>query len=595
VRCTNKARVVERVIFEHKKQKLEMKQAKASKKSSEIMKNKGNRGKVHQRLYKDRPQRAGKEEILEENDLSKAKESQSQTFDECTFKPNVRSRFMPQIVSKEKVDRRLVRDAEKRKQKLEAMKQEHIKNIKMTAKPKNSEKSQEYVFKRFSKEYDETLADMGKQRKDKFKFQELQNILIKLGFVNERDVVDKEENIVSDVWIILGGESTEEINESSIFHILCVILNFDRPFLYGDMYLSASRRGVEGVIEEEVDDKNTVGIIGKDGVFYLRNVGELERLHHYFYDLTFNRINFVNKKSQIDKMNQHETTKRSIHSVDKFRPTIDFVSDTIEKTKKEEYGKIPRYELLIERGKVYKSKVSNIALENKDKELVGCTFKPNINKKYNTVKRTKTRSVNMSIEESKTKLKSLMKTQDFNSCGANLKTLACEAIAANRSKKLQPKVNRVIMELKPGKDPIVSSVEVVEEYKQLANERPNSSLKKTEQQSSSLFDKIKEAQQCYKSFNPEQSNNAEAEDYEDILEKRFSIENKHEAKYLPNFLDYEISPRDEDEKSKGEYSHSEEQRYEELDKELKKQYRMSQDYIEEDPQENADGEFGQSY
>ena len=158
-------------------------------------------------------------------------------------------------------------------------------------------------------EYDEVLLSMGKDKGDAFSFNELWEILSKLGFIIDKTITETPDNIISDVWIILGGESQEFVNESSIFNILCIILSFNYPFLYCQEYMTPNSKHIKDINE---NDKNTVGLIEKDGVFYLRNEGEIQRLHSYFYDLTFNRINYINNQAQIKKLGVIYMKKRSL-------------------------------------------------------------------------------------------------------------------------------------------------------------------------------------------------------------------------------------------------------------------------------------------
>jgi hypothetical protein len=54
-----------------------------------------------------------------------------------------------------------------------------------------------------------------------------------------------------------------------------------------------------------------------------------------------------------------------------------------------------------------------------------------------------------------------------------------------------------------------------------------------------------------------------------------------------NYFDQEFKAKDDEERSKTEYSHNEEQRYDEVDKQIRKQYRMSNGYIEEEPSDQS--------
>ena len=62
-----------------------------------------------------------------------------------------------------------------------------------------------------------------------------------------------------------------------------------------------------------------------------------------------------------------------------FRPQLDKLSMNIEHTKEEIFGKVPRYTMLIQKGKEYKKKATEKKMEKEDTELEQCTFKPQIN------------------------------------------------------------------------------------------------------------------------------------------------------------------------------------------------------------------------
>jgi len=577
-----KARMIEAVIEQNQNERKQLTQAKASQNSKKMMKNKAaSRGNVHTRLYKESKQKPVKSlRKLPQNGSSDSRVKASETFDECTFHPNVNSKYRKNLPSSEKFDERLMRDATKRRQNHDKIKNERMKIIKLNSKPKHSSKSNEYAFKKFVKEYESTLSGIDKEKDEKFNFDELCSILSKLGFVNNKDIENKEDSAVSDVWIILGGESQNEISEASIFHIACIILNFDREFLYGDEKFS-NNGSIEGV-SDQVFDKNTVGVIGKDGVFYIRNQTELERLHQYFYDLTFNRINFVNKKTKVIRMNTTPKS-RDVKTPEMFKPKIDDVSDTIEKAKNEKFGKVPRFKILMERGKEYKEKVSNKAMELKDKELDNCTFKPDITRRKPVSKKAKGNNQSMSIEESNSKFKNLLNDEEFITKA--VKQGMQEQSAGKGKKKVHPIINKVFMEIKPGRDPIIKNTEVIEEYKNMG--RVTEGVEN--QQSTSLDDKIKESQQCYKSFT---SNKSELPidklEFERSSNRgRYSVTTKGDSKHFMNYFDQEFKAKDDEERSKTEYSHNEEQRYDEVDKQIRKQYRMSNGYIEEEPSDQS--------
>ena len=199
-----------------------------------------------------------------------------------------------------------------------------------------------------------------------------------------------------------------------------------------------------GVNNEELSkvetDKNTVGMIGKDGVFYLRNEAEIQRVHSYFYDFTFNRINFVNNESKQKKVKLDTIEEQKSEETKLFKPKIDELSKMIEQSKKKSHSRTPRFDLLLSKGKEYNDKKSVKAIQSKEKEVEGCTFIPVLYKPQSSSKRNNniTGSEGISIEESKCLLKESLVTSNTS---AHLNR------SGVKSKKLKPKINHVIMEL----------------------------------------------------------------------------------------------------------------------------------------------------
>ena len=73
---------------------------------------------------------------------------------------------------------------------------------------------------------------MPKEKGDSFSFLELNEILQRLGFIPEQQTGDHKETPAGDVWIILGGETQDEVMETSIYHIMCILQNLDAGFIW---------------------------------------------------------------------------------------------------------------------------------------------------------------------------------------------------------------------------------------------------------------------------------------------------------------------------------------------------------------------------
>jgi len=89
------------------------------------------------------------------------------------------------------------------------------------------------------------------------------------------DKSEEERGLLREIWRLLGGESTdEEIVGKSVRNFLCIILNFDKSFLYfPDM----------DTIDNRYFDENIVGIISRDGIFYIKDRKEIKKIHKSFY------------------------------------------------------------------------------------------------------------------------------------------------------------------------------------------------------------------------------------------------------------------------------------------------------------------------
>ena len=325
---------------------------------------------MHNRLYSMRKGKKTKNtDKVEESEVSISEA-------EYPFQPNMHSKkkFMG---PKGRVTDRLMEDAKRRIKKREALKLNISKSLKKNSIPTQTKKTLDYAFKRFTKEYEEVQVDMNKQRVDFYNFQDMCSLLLRLGFISQNDEIDQNEGIVADVWIILGGESQTEVGGTSIYHILCIIMNFDKPFLYSKEVSDNDTQTIENSNE---NDKNTVGVINDSGIFYLRNKGEFQRLHSYFYDLTFNKINHTNKILQENKAKYGENEEVKFFKMNTFKPKIDSLSKSIEMSKNEILGKIPRYELLLSKGKLYQETNLNKTSKLQNKQLEDCTFVPNTSK-----------------------------------------------------------------------------------------------------------------------------------------------------------------------------------------------------------------------
>lgn len=546
-----KAKVVEMVLEENRKEREVLTNPSINHRSQKLASKRPMKGKVYDRLFEEsKDKQARKFKHGFSNYSRDGMLSENGTFSDlkqCTFQPDIgstKNRPAPQG----RVEERLLNDAKKRLMKKVTMVAEASKTFKKQAKQPKSVKTQEYAFKKFTKEYEESLIDMSKEKGSIFSFEELCLLLFKLGFISERDQVDKQEGIVADVWIIIGGEAQDEVTETSIYHILCVIMNFDQPFLYTSERFSSFGKEVDPTTVNE-GDRNTVGLIGKDGCFYLRSPNEIQRLHSYLYDLTFNRINYINKQSKLDKVRNGQIEEMKEQQRNSYKPKIDSLSKTIEESKNELYGKVARYNLLLSKGERYNSKRSEMVNENKDKELDGCTFKPVTNRYLKFVNR---KSMG---DESKMDIKQT-KAQFWDSINQQKSTQNKN----NKSKKLWPKVNKVIMDIFPGKDPIVHSQELVNEYNAIGGRAEHGE----NQQSTSLDEKINQAQQCYKPVSASDLYKPSKPTQD------FQIEHKLSSIYVDNYMEQKFDEINQE--AHEQFSHNQDERVTIIDRKLTMRY-----------------------
>ena len=143
------------------------------------------------------------------------------------------------------------------------------------------------------------------------------------------------------MWRLLGCENINELVPlQSIKNFLTIMMNYDQKFIYFPEM---------DTIESKQFDDSIVGIISKDGIFYIKNKMEIERIHKSFYILWLNRFNnFSNKKTRCNSQPNQSISERN-----KFVPIICDKSKVIDR-KRNANSQIARYDLLIKIGEQYK-------------------------------------------------------------------------------------------------------------------------------------------------------------------------------------------------------------------------------------------------
>ena len=120
-------------------------------------------------------------------------------------------------------------------------------------------------------------------------------------------------------------------------------------------------------------DENTVGIISREGIFFLKDKREVKKIHKSFYVFCLNRFNNLSashktsRSNSVKSMNDKRTRR--------FSPEINPNSAFIDR-KKKAISKDSRHNILLKAGAKYKKIKSEKSLEKQKKELDGCTFFP---------------------------------------------------------------------------------------------------------------------------------------------------------------------------------------------------------------------------
>jgi len=158
-----KAKMYDMVVEEMKKEREHLKQAKPCKGSERIVSKKTRKGSVHDRLY-DQGKRKMSRDVRED--------VESYSKDEYPFRP-ILNKMAKDLVRPGRIEDRLLDDAKKRIQTLNNKDFERMKTIKKESNPKQGSKSGDLVFKRFSKEYEDALFELGKDKGDSFNYNNL--------------------------------------------------------------------------------------------------------------------------------------------------------------------------------------------------------------------------------------------------------------------------------------------------------------------------------------------------------------------------------------------------------------------------------------
>ena len=155
------------------------------------------------------------------------------------------------------------------------------------------------------------------------------------------DKSEEERELLREIWRLLGGESTDEqILWKSIRNFIWIILNYNKNFLYfPDM----------NSIDNKHFDENTVGIISRDGIFYIKDRKEIKKIHKSFNIFWLNRFN---NQSTTKRVRYHSEPKTSRDNSCKFIPKILKKSKKLDH-KRNAISKTSRHNLLLKIGEEY--------------------------------------------------------------------------------------------------------------------------------------------------------------------------------------------------------------------------------------------------
>ena len=121
-------------------------------------------------------------------------------------------------------------------------------------------------------------------------------------------------------------------------------------------------------INHQYFDENIVGIISREGVFYIKDKKEIKKIHKSFSIFSQNRFNNLSTVKSI--------RYRSMPQKNKFMPEINRKSKQIDR--KRNAVSRPRHDLLIRAGVVYNQNKSQKVLEKARKTPDNCTFRPDL-------------------------------------------------------------------------------------------------------------------------------------------------------------------------------------------------------------------------
>eukprot|EP00347_Sterkiella_histriomuscorum_P006789 403351425 len=245
---------------------------------------------------------------------------------------------------------------------------------------KTSNRSNEVFASRLLKQIDRAFTDLDCLRLNSLSLDQFYDILCYLGYTG--DDHQNKDRITQDAWVYLGGSQNRQISKKSLIIFIHALNNLYFPW----MTEHAQTSEVLNIMQDQAYSE-----------FYIRNEQEASQLHQKFFEFweyrskikSTNNLNTTTQvqqdsKSSNPKMNLLRFGKNNSEDQNKYKPQINEKSQRLASQHllqlKEELQQlnIPynHQDLLIKKGQLLKQKQEQILKKYQNKELDGCTFKP---------------------------------------------------------------------------------------------------------------------------------------------------------------------------------------------------------------------------
>ena len=222
----------------------------------------------------------------------------------------------------------------------------------MSEKPaKLSNQSDKYLFNQFWNEFDENTKIILEEEpnaeilsKDHIRF-----ILVKTGFIgndiNNIKEIENDEVMLEEIWRILKGHDNFKISPKNAKTLCGIIQGLVWPISKKKTSDESTHSTPSSAIEYL--DSSTFGIFNDNGNFLLKNKQEAAKIQRKFSRLGANRAKFVRNRIK-------EKQKEKNMPTETFMPKINERSKKIDQRKLQDHPqRIPRYEILLEKGRMY--------------------------------------------------------------------------------------------------------------------------------------------------------------------------------------------------------------------------------------------------